>query len=98
MNDSIGSDGDVRYDQDAAIFCFEIFIKVVLQNRDRISCIWLTVRNHFYNIICNATEYSYFLERTVIGLLRISARLLRREELSNDVKKKHPMIYSYKFS
>jgi brefeldin A-resistance guanine nucleotide exchange factor 1 len=80
------SDNDlIKYDQDAAVFSLEILIKVVLQNRDRISCIWLHVRNHFYNIICQSTEYTFFLERTVIGLLRISARLLRREELANEV-------------
>jgi brefeldin A-resistance guanine nucleotide exchange factor 1 len=80
------SDNDlIKYDQDAAVFSLEILIKVVLQNRDRISCIWLHVRNHFYNIICHSSEYSFFLERTIVGLLRISARLLRREELANDV-------------
>ena len=80
------SDNDlIKYDQDAAVFSLEILIKVVLQNRDRISCIWLHVRNHFYNIICHSSEYSCFLERIIVGLLRISARLLRREELANDV-------------
>lgn len=75
----------IKYDQDASVFSLEILIKVILQNRDRISCIWLNVRNHFYNIICNSNDYTFFLERTVVGLLRISARLLRREELSKEV-------------
>ena len=80
------SDNDlIKYDQDAVVFSLEILIKVVLQNRDRISCIWLHVRNHFYNIICHSSEYLCFLDRTIVGLLRISARLLRREELANDV-------------
>ncbi|CAF0877301.1 unnamed protein product [Brachionus calyciflorus] len=75
----------ITSDNDAAVFSLEILIKVILQNRDRISCIWSTVRNHFYSIILNSSEYSFFLERTIVGLLRISARLLRREELSNEV-------------
>lgn len=76
---------DARIDYDAAVFSLEILIKVVLQNRDRISSIWPTIRAHFYNIIVNANEYSFFLERTVVGLMRISARLLRREEIANEV-------------
>lgn len=72
-------------DNDAAVFSLEILIKVILQNRDRISFIWSTVRNHFYSIVINSSEYTFFLERTIVGLLRISARLLRREEISNDV-------------
>ena len=76
---------DSKVDIDAAVFSLEILIKVVLQNRDRISCIWTTLRNHFYNIIINANDHSFFLERTVVGLLRISARLLRREEIASEV-------------
>lgn len=76
---------DSKVDVDAAVFSLEILIKVVLQNRDRIACIWSTLRNHFYNIIINANDYSFFLERAVVGLLRISARLLRREEIANEV-------------
>ncbi len=72
-------------DLDASVFSLEILIKVVLQNRDRISCIWLIIRNHFYSIICNSNEYTFFLERAVVGLQRISVRLLRREELVNEV-------------
>jgi hypothetical protein len=79
------SNMDSKVDIDAAVFSLEILIKVVLQNRDRISCIWTTLRNHFYNIIINANDYSFFLERTVVGLLRISARLLRREEIASEV-------------
>lgn len=56
-----------RVDLDAAVFSLECLIKVVLQNRDRIACIWSLVRNHFYNIVINANEYSFFLQRAVIG-------------------------------
>jgi brefeldin A-resistance guanine nucleotide exchange factor 1 len=83
-------------DLDASIFSLELLIKVILQNRDRISCIWLTIRNHFYSIICNSNEYSFFLERAIVGLQRISVRLLRREELVNEVS--CPISFSYPIS
>jgi hypothetical protein len=70
---------------DAVVFSLEILIKVVLKNLDRISCILATLRNHFYNIIINLNDYSFFLKRTGVGLLRISARLLRREEIASEV-------------
>lgn len=87
---------DGKLDSDAAIFSLEILIKVILQNRDRISCIWLTVRNHFYNLIVNSNEYSFFLQRAVVGLMRISARLLRREELASEVLTSLRMLLLFK--
>jgi brefeldin A-resistance guanine nucleotide exchange factor 1 len=74
-----------KLDQDAAVFCLELLVKVVLQNRDRVTIFWSTVRNQFYSILVNANEKSFFVERACIGLLRIAARLLRREELASEV-------------
>lgn len=91
-----GNNADGKLDTDAAVFSLEILIKVVLQNRDRISCIWSTVRNHFYNIIVNSSDYTFFLERTIVGLMRISARLLRREELANEVLASLRMLLMFK--
>ena len=76
-----------KVDQDAAVFCLELLVKVVLQNRDRVTLFWPTVRHQFYAILVNANEKSFFVERTCIGLLRIAARLLRREELASEVFK-----------
>lgn len=84
INNSI-TNNEIKSDIDAAVFSLEILIKIALQNRDRISCIWSLIRNHFYNIIINSNEYSFLLERTVVGLIRITARLLRREELASEV-------------
>jgi golgi-specific brefeldin A-resistance guanine nucleotide exchange factor 1 len=85
---------------DAAVFSLEILVKVVLQNRDRIVYIWPLVRNHFYNIfITSAHEHShvsFFLERAIVGLLRISARLLRREELVDEVLASLRMLLLFK--
>lgn len=96
MMNSMTSSLDSRVDMDAAVFSLEILIKVVIQNRDRISSVWPMVRNHFYNIIIHSTEYSFFVERTVIGLLRITARLLRREELANEVLASLRMLLLFK--
>lgn len=74
----------------------QICLQVVLQNRDRISCIWSVVRNHFYNIVVNANDYTFFLQRAVIGLLRISVRLLRREELASEVLTSLRMLLMFK--
>ena len=75
-----------KLDHDAAVFCLELLVKVVLQNRDRVTSFWSTIRNQFYSILVNANEKSFFVERTCVGLLRIAARLLRREELASEVK------------
>lgn len=74
-----------KLDQDAAVFCLELLVKVVLQNRDRVTLFWPTVRHQFYSILVTANEKSFFIERTCVGLLRIAARLLRREELASEV-------------
>ncbi|CAF3875585.1 unnamed protein product [Rotaria sp. Silwood2] len=74
-----------KLDQDAAVFCLELLVKVVLQNRDRVTIFWPTVRHQFYSILVNANAKTFFIERTCIGLLRIAGRLLRREELASEV-------------
>ena len=87
-----------KADRDAAVFCLELLVKVVLQNRDRVTSFWSTIRHHFYSILVNANEKTFFIERTCIGLLRIAARLLRREELASEVKLKFfffPIILFY---
>ena len=75
-----------KLDPDVAVFSLELLVKVVLQNRDRVTTFWSLVRNQFYSILVNASEKSFFVERTCIGLLRIAARLLRREELVSEVR------------
>ncbi|CAF3532835.1 unnamed protein product [Rotaria sp. Silwood1] len=74
-----------KFDQDAAVFCLELLVKVILQNRDRVTLFWSTVRHQFYLILVNANEKSFLVERTCVGLLRIAARLLRREELASEI-------------
>ncbi|XP_060605825.1 Golgi-specific brefeldin A-resistance guanine nucleotide exchange factor 1-like isoform X2 [Ruditapes philippinarum] len=73
------------YDEDAAVFFFEQFITCILQNRDRVSPIWQSVREHIYSLMVNAAEHTFMGERAVVGLLRIAVRLLRREEIAPQV-------------
>ncbi len=74
-----------KLDRDAAVFCLELLIKVILQNRDRVNIFWPIVRLQFDSILLHANEKTFFIERTCIGLLRIAARILRREELATEV-------------
>ncbi|XP_066304243.1 Golgi-specific brefeldin A-resistance guanine nucleotide exchange factor 1-like isoform X1 [Branchiostoma lanceolatum] len=78
---SLGS----QFDEEAAIFNLELLLRIVLQNKDRISALWQPVRDHLYSLIANSGEFSVLVERAVVGLLRLAIRLLRREEISDQV-------------
>ncbi|KAL3876500.1 hypothetical protein ACJMK2_034342, partial [Sinanodonta woodiana] len=86
---SQGPEGHVHlgtvYDEDAAVFFFELLVKCVLQNRDRATPIWQPVRDHIYSLVVNANEHTFLVERATVGLLRLSIRLLRREEIASQV-------------
>ncbi|XP_072347507.1 Golgi-specific brefeldin A-resistance guanine nucleotide exchange factor 1 isoform X4 [Scyliorhinus torazame] len=73
------------YDEEDAAFCLEMLLRIVLENRDRVSCVWQTVRDHLYHLTVHATEQCFLVERGVVGLLRLAIRLLRREEISPQV-------------
>lgn len=47
--------------------------------------IWQTICDHLYTIIVASSEFSYLVERAVVGLLRIALRLLRKEDISGQV-------------
>ena len=46
---------------------------------------WQSVREHIYGLVANSTQNTFLVERVVVGLLRISIRLLRREEIAPQV-------------
>lgn len=68
-----------------AVFYLELLIRVVLQNRDRITPFWQSIRDHLYSLIVNAAEPTFLVERAMVGLLRLAIRLLRREEIAPQV-------------
>lgn len=59
--------------------------EVFVSGRDRVSCVWQTVRDHLYHLCVHATESCFLVERAVVGLLRLAIRLLRREDISSQV-------------
>ncbi|XP_059472257.1 Golgi-specific brefeldin A-resistance guanine nucleotide exchange factor 1 isoform X2 [Neocloeon triangulifer] len=83
-----GPDGHVTlessFDEDAAVFFLEMLIKIVIQNRDRVSTIWPAIRDHIYSLIMGATacDHHFLMERSIVGLLRLAIRLMRREDMS----------------
>ncbi|XP_071953967.1 Golgi-specific brefeldin A-resistance guanine nucleotide exchange factor 1-like isoform X2 [Antedon mediterranea] len=73
------------FDEEAAVFNLELLIRVVFENRDRVSALWQSVRDHLYSLIVSSSEHGFLVERAVVGLLRLAIRLLRREEISGQV-------------
>ncbi|KAJ8359620.1 hypothetical protein SKAU_G00161450 [Synaphobranchus kaupii] len=73
------------YDEEDAAFCLEMLLRIVVENRDRVSCVWQTVRDHLCHLCVQATESCFLVERAVVGLLRLAIRLLRREDISSQV-------------
>ncbi|KAK7148926.1 hypothetical protein R3I93_013063 [Phoxinus phoxinus] len=73
------------YDEEDAAFCLEMLLRIILENRDRVSCVWQTVRDHLYQLCVHANESCFLVERSVVGLLRLAIRLLRREDIGSQV-------------
>ncbi|KAM3606518.1 uncharacterized protein V6R79_017763 [Siganus canaliculatus] len=73
------------YDEEDAALCLEMLMRIVLENRDRVSCVWQTVRDYLYHLCVHSTENCFLVERAVVGLLRLAIRLLRREDISSQV-------------
>ncbi|KAG8226682.1 hypothetical protein J437_LFUL005496, partial [Ladona fulva] len=82
---SHGPDGQgTTYDEDTTVFFLELLLKVVIQNRDRVGCIWQGVRDHIYSLVMGAAacERHFLMERSVVGLLRLAKALMRLEDMS----------------
>ena len=65
-----------------------MLVVLCLGCRDRIVAYWQMIQDHFYNLIVNANEHTFFVERAVVGLLRITIKLLRREEIAQQVNQR----------
>jgi len=53
--------------------------------RDRMAVFWQSIQDHLYSLLVNATEHTFMVERAVVGLLRLTIRLLRRDEIAAQV-------------
>lgn len=75
------------HDEDLSVFLLELLLKVTIQNRDRVMCIWPIVQAHIEGLLTTAARenHSYLLERVAVGMLRLAIRLLRGEELAGAV-------------
>ncbi|XP_029377816.1 Golgi-specific brefeldin A-resistance guanine nucleotide exchange factor 1 isoform X2 [Echeneis naucrates] len=73
------------YDEEDAAFALEMLLRIVLENRDRVSLVWQTVRDHLCHFCVHANESCFLVERAVVGILRLAIRLLRREDISSQV-------------
>ncbi|XP_028983448.1 Golgi-specific brefeldin A-resistance guanine nucleotide exchange factor 1 isoform X2 [Betta splendens] len=73
------------YDEEDSAFCLEMCLRIVLENRDRVSCVWQTMRDHLCHLCVHANESCFLVERAVVGLLRLAVRLLRRDDISSQV-------------
>ena len=54
--------------------------------RDRMAVFWQSIQDHLYSLLVNATEHTFVVERAVVGLLRLTIRLLRRDEIAAQVR------------
>ena len=74
-------------DEAMAIFYLELLVRVTIQNKDRVEDIWPSIADHMTKLIGisaeNADKKPFLLERAVNGLLRMTVRLARKEELAS---------------
>ncbi|CAH1405648.1 unnamed protein product [Nezara viridula] len=101
---SYGPEGHVSlgtsYSEDTAVFFLELLLKVVIQNRDRISSIWCSVKEHIYTLLMGAAacDHHFLVERSVVGLLRLAIRLMHKEEMGPMVLQSLRMLLLLKSS
>ena len=59
-----------------------------LTRRDRAAPLWQSVRNHIYSVVmsASASHHNQLMERGIVGLIRLVIRLVRREELTCQVR------------
>lgn len=71
-------------DEDISVFLLEILLRVTIENRDRVACIWPVVQARLDGLLTTATRENqpFLLERVSIGMLRLAIRLLRSEEFA----------------
>jgi hypothetical protein len=52
--------------------------------RDRVNTIWQVVRDHIYSLVMGAAacDNHFLMERSIVGLLRLAIRLMRREDMT----------------
>lgn len=70
-------------DEDALVLYLELTVSIVLENKDRLSQIWSSVKQHLQWLLTSFGRNPFIVERAVVGLLRIANRNLYR--LKDDI-------------
>lgn len=80
----IASNDVSNIDEFGVIFVLELIIRITVQNRDRVTCIWNPVRDHIYGLVMGAaaSDRIFILERSIVALLLLTGRLMRREDVA----------------
>lgn len=82
-------------EEDTALFCLQLLIRVTLRNRDRILLLWPTVYEHLKAIVTSARAPSPLVERAITDLLRICQRLLPyKEELADELLQSLRLVFA----
>lgn len=75
------------YEENLTVFHLEFFIKVIIQNRDRVLPLWPLCNEIFQQLIMSsaACGYNVLLKRASIGLLKLAVYLMRNEDLASTI-------------
>lgn len=60
------------------ILFLELMISIALENKDRLSLIWPTIKSHLQWLLSEFGKNPLIVERAVVGLLRVANRTLFR--------------------
>ncbi|XP_014496105.1 ARF guanine-nucleotide exchange factor GNOM isoform X1 [Vigna radiata var. radiata] len=71
-------------DEESSVFCLELLVAIILNNRDRVVLLWKGVYEHISNIIQSTVIPCALVEKAIFGLLRICHRLLPYKENITD--------------
>lgn len=77
-----------RYEEDVTLFMLELYVRVLVQNKDRLLPIWEKSKAPLYRLLFNDGKsygHDQLLVRTTVAIFRLSALLMRSEELCSVV-------------
>lgn len=84
--------------ESSVVFYLESIISICIENRDRLVPYWRTIRTHMFSLLSEFPENSFLIERAVVGLIRLAARLLLREEIVDEVLNSLAMLLTLRRS
>lgn len=72
------------YEEDMVLFMLEMYVRVLIQNKDRLLPIWDQSKEPLYRLLFNEGKslgYDQLVIRTTVSIFKLSALLMRSEEL-----------------